>query len=174
MGLMTFEGSQISALVPVGGSVALSDLGTFTLHPSCTGQNCSELIDATFPILFDFNLPTLTGDPLLRSFSAVASGTVRRAGNSDNFVSSVVIDLDNTVHMLEYQTLIGWGKFGLSLNDAEIKGAGSGSTTLTGQITNLEFTRDPVTTVPEPASVGLLLGTVLALAAACLRWPVSA
>jgi len=175
--MLTFAGGSINALVPVGGGAALTNLGTFTLVPNCTGRNCSQSIGPTpFSLSIIFTLPTVIGAP--QTFSASVGGAVSRNGKSANFHSSVTVDFNNTIQNLSYSTLSGTGTFGLMLNDLAFGSSSSSapqSGILTGAISNVTFTATgsggsggTAAPVPEPGSV-LLLGTVAGAIALGIR-----
>jgi hypothetical protein len=172
--LLTFVGGSINTLIPVGGGAALTNLGTFTLTPNCSGRNCNQAIAATpFTLSVNFTLPTVAGSP--QTFTASFSGTVSRNGNSSNFNSSVSVDFNNTIQSLSYSTAGGTGTFGLKLNDLTFGSSSSSSPqtgTLSGAISNVTFTptNNSGTTapVPEPGSV-VLFGTVAGAIALGIR-----
>jgi hypothetical protein len=162
---LTFAGSGVSALVPVGGSATLSNLGTFTLQPTCSGQNCTQTITSNFTLTFTFSIPSASGSHL---FTAAGNGTAKRSGKSKNFNGTTAINFNNSVQTFSYTTASGSGTFGLSVNDPSslvLSGSTAATSTVTGQISGLTFTPTVVTSfapVPEPASL-LMLGTVLGI-----------
>ena len=166
---LSFAGSGFSALVPVGGGASLSNLGTFTLSPTCTGQNCTQTFSTGFTLTFTFAVPTVGG---AQQFSASVNGSAKRSGKSSNFNASANIDFDNTAQTFSYTNTTGTGTFDLSVNDATLalSGATSGTATIAGQIANLTFAPNTasVAATPEPASIAML-GVVLGLAGFGLR-----
>ena len=164
---LSFAGSGFSALVPIGGGATLNNLGTFTLAPTCSGQNCTQTISTNFTLTFTFTVPTVVGT---QQFTASVNGTAKRAGTSSNFNGTTTIDFNNTVQTFSFSNAAGQGSFGLSVNDPTklvIVGGTSGTSTVTGQISGLTFTPN-VAPVPEPAAIGML-STVIGLTALGLR-----
>jgi hypothetical protein len=148
--------------VPVGGSAALTNLGTFTLN-ACKG-GCdfgTQNGTADFTLKISFTDPTVAGSPQL--FAADIFGKINTNGNSSNYKNgTLTIDFDNSVQHLTFTNASGSGSFDLSVNDPAIYDANSNfgdSRTVTGQISNLAYTGtdDPPAAVPEPGSIVLLL-----------------
>jgi PEP-CTERM motif-containing protein len=151
---LTFAGTGISALVPIGGSATLADIGTFTL--SCPGGNCGSIPASTFTLTFTFSLPTVSPN---QTFSANVSGKVNV--NQTNTVSNATIDFNNTAQTVAYTTTGGSGTFDLAVtNDPTVSSNTRNPTqsqTVTGLISNVTFTPTPV---PEPATIGMLVGVL--------------
>ena len=163
-----------SLSVPVGaGPTSLTDLGTFHLNGCDTtkfGNSCIDDFDTfftdNFTLEITFTTPTVPGIPA-RFFTAEISGSIQRAGNSEEIFNSdkiVTIDFDNTLHHFTYSNGSGnsSGGFDVQVNDVNPIGPYTNSSSkfpvtrqVTGQILNLtqEFPGSGPGPGPDPSPV---------------------
>jgi hypothetical protein len=145
------------------GSLALTDLGAFTLFKPTHGNGADVYRDAFTLDLFFFFPTGLGGQaPFLATFTGTLKGTVNTQQGS------VFIDF-GPAQTISYNNSVSSGSFDLTIDDLTLNiphdGTPSKTAFLTGIVTNFS---DPVTDTPEPRPT-VLLGAALALAAYVAR-----
>ena len=152
-GIGTASQAEFTDTTP-GGSLTLTDLGTFTLQKPTHG---ADPYHDTFNLDLVFSLPSV-GIVEQTTFDAAVRGAVNTQRGW------VLIDFGPARHFT-FSNEYGSGSFDLAINDLALKIPHGDTATLTGTITNAI---DPVTAIPEPLSI-VLLGTTMVLVANVAR-----
>lgn len=153
--ILTFSGTDFSGTTSEAGSLALTNVGAFSLGVCSGGMFCATgYNNEAFSLNINFTAPAgVNGGPA--TFNTTVSGVVFRLAGS--YFGGVRVNLDNRPRMFTYENAQGSGSFWFHVNDIGSLRQGR-SANLTGQITGATFT--PFAHAPEPLSF-LLLGTVI-------------
>ena len=141
-----------------GNTLSLSNLGTFALTKP--GRSADDYTGDTFTLDLSFFAPS--GIDGLTMFDAQLTGSVNKN------LGTLHIDFGPTKNF-QFDNDSGSGAFDLSINDLTLTVPKDGTTTvsqvLTGNITNAFDPQTDATPAPEPASIVLLSGAALLVAA---------
>jgi hypothetical protein len=147
---LTFTGDDFSTTLDANTTdTANVSLGSFSVDRAIQYNYASSV----FNLLVSFTLPGLASD----DFVAAISGNINQSGNG-----TITIDFNQTPVLFEFTDAGGSGTFELVISSDPQLQRGVASASISGLLQNLTYTptsieSDPVSTVPEPSSLLLLV-----------------